>query len=128
LREHDRECRLTRLTGHVNRSAVTLDYRFRYGQSQAAACAVGRACGVNFVEPLEHVRQMLRCDAAARVADRQRGDAVGLRCAQRDRAARRRMPKRIADEVLDRLFDAIGIGDDLVRVLLMARLFANENA
>ena len=24
------------------------------------------------------------------------------------------MPKRIADEILDRLFDAIGIGDDLV--------------
>ena len=59
---------------------------------------------------------MLRDDAGARVADRQRGDAIGLRRAQRDRSARRRVPQRIADEILDCLFDAIRIGDDLVGV------------
>ena len=87
---------LSGLTGHTDRSAVTLDNRFGDRQSQSAAGAFRRACGVDFVEPLEYVRQMLRCDAGARVADRQRGDAVGLRRAQRDRSARRRMPKRIA--------------------------------
>src|SRR5687768_3339196 len=59
---------------------------------------------------------MLRCDALAGIADRQRRDAAGLRRTQRDCSTRRRMPQRIADEILDRLFDAIGIRNDLVRV------------
>ena len=63
---------------------------------------------------------MLRCNAAAGIADRQVGHAIGVRRTQSDRSARGCVPKRIRDEIFDRLFDPINIVQ--VELLRRARL------
>src|SRR6059058_2721427 len=87
LRQRQREEGSSRLARDGDRSAVPLDDGFGDGQAEAAAIRSARAGGVDLVEPLEHVRQVRRRNADARIEDGEDERAAFDRRAYLDRAA-----------------------------------------
>ena len=99
---------------HPDRAAVTVDDGFRDRQTEAAASPARRPRRVDFVEAIEHVREVARVDAASGIDHTQGGASALDRRLQLHAPAARRVPQRVGDEVLDHLLDPIGIAGQLI--------------
>src|SRR3954470_19530713 len=101
------------LGGHL--AAVHVDNTLDDGQPKPGrALAGGRLCRQP-LEPAEQAAEILRRQAGALVADADDGVAAFMAHDDADLAADRRVFDGVADEVVDRLADAVGVahGDDV---------------
>src|SRR5580765_5541346 len=98
---------------HDDRSAVQVHQVLDDGETEAEAAESPLATGVFLTKPVEHVRQEFRRDARARVADDDRGVAVGLLEPHFHTPVVRRELDRVRQQVPDDLLQAAGVaGDD----------------
>ena len=106
----------TEFAFHFDRAAVFFDDRARNGQAQARAArrAFAVATFVAAIEPFEHVRQVVRRNADARVTDPQHDAPLAARRFDVDphAAAGRRELDRVVEQIVDHLPQPAGVADD----------------
>src|SRR5262249_46107224 len=100
---------------HRHRATVGLREMLDNRESEARAAAGPGPGPAHAVEALEDVRQVLRGDALAGVADDQARPCILLLESQGDRAGRRRMADGIVDEIREHLAEPALVAEALGR-------------
>ena len=84
-------------------------------QAEPAARGVVRPRRIDFVEAIEHIRQVLNRNSWSRIADRQHHVPVVKFCTECDAPFCRRVPHGIGGKILQRLLEAERVANNTFR-------------
>ena len=115
LRKQENELGAARPTVDAHRAAVTFDDRFRDRQTETASRGPRDTRCVHLVEAIEDMRYVLGRDACPGIRHGETCVSDPGRRVQLDDATGRCVAKGVGDQVLDHLFQAIGVGKELIR-------------